>query len=452
MPELEKIVSYFPEHTDMDPDFRLFLTSNSVPYFPVSVLQNSIKLTTEPPRGLKANLKRTYATLDDKFLEDCKKPELWRKLLFGLSFFHAIVQERRKFGPLGWNIRYEFNDSDLQTSFTMLKLFLDEQEEVPWDALLFMIGSINYGGRVTDYKDLRCLVTILQKYCVDDIKEDDYKFSESEIYYAPQHGPVDVYRKYIDSLPLQDNPEIFGLHDNANISYQKQESDNIVDIVLSIQPRVGGAGGGMTPDEMVLSKSRQIAERIPELLDKANAKKELMKTQNGLLPSLTTVLLQEIAKFNKLLKIMKNSLFDLDQAIQGYMVMSEVLDKMYVKLLDNKVPANWERWAYPSLKPLGSWFEDLIDRVVFMENWLVNGNPNSFWMPGMFYPQGFLTGCLQTHSRQYTIAIDKLDYSFQVLIEEDPSEIEEAPEDGVYIYGLYVDGARWNREDMSVDE
>jgi len=55
---------------------------------------------------------------------------------------------------------------------------------------------------------------------------------------------------------LQDNPEIFGLHDNANISYQKQESDNIVDIVLSIQPRVGGSGGGMTPDEMVLSKSK----------------------------------------------------------------------------------------------------------------------------------------------------------------------------------------------------
>jgi len=50
MPELEKIVAHFPEHTDMDPEFRLFLTSNSVPYFPVSVLQNSIKLTTEPPR------------------------------------------------------------------------------------------------------------------------------------------------------------------------------------------------------------------------------------------------------------------------------------------------------------------------------------------------------------------------------------------------------------------
>ena len=109
---------------------------------------------------------------------------------------------------------------------------------------------------------------------------------------------------------------------------------------------------------------------------------------------------------------MRSSLQDLDLAIQGYQVMSEVLDKMYVSLMNNKVPGNWERYAYPSLKPLASWFEDLIERVAFMENWLMNGNPNSFWMPGMFYPQGFLTGCLQTHSRQYTIAIDKLEFSF----------------------------------------
>jgi dynein heavy chain len=64
--------------------------------------------------------------MSDAYLDDCKKPEIWKKMLFSLSFFHAILQERRKFGPLGWNIRYEFNDSDLSTSFTMLKIFLDE--------------------------------------------------------------------------------------------------------------------------------------------------------------------------------------------------------------------------------------------------------------------------------------------------------------------------------------
>ena len=120
---------------------------------------------------------------------------------------------------MGWNIRYEFNDSDLETSFTMLKLFLDSQDEIPWDALLFVTGHINYGGRVTDDLDRRCLLTILEKYCHVDCLKEGYKFSGSGIYFAPSDGLIASYRDYIDSLPMNDNPEIFGLHDNANINF-----------------------------------------------------------------------------------------------------------------------------------------------------------------------------------------------------------------------------------------
>jgi len=220
MPALEKVVLGFQEAEDIHPDFRLYLTSMPADYFPVSVLQNSVKLTTEPPRGIRANLKRSYANLTQEDIEDCTKPEIWRKLLFGFAFFHAVIQERRKFGPIGWNIRYEFNDSDLDTSQTMLKLFLDSQDEIPWDALLFITGHINYGGRVTDDNDRRCLLTCLERYCQPDALKDMYKYSPSGIYFAPADGKIESYREYIDQMPLTDNPEIFGLHDNANIKYE----------------------------------------------------------------------------------------------------------------------------------------------------------------------------------------------------------------------------------------
>jgi len=288
-------------------------------------------------------------------------------MVFGVAFFHAIVQERRKFGPLGWNVVYQFNDSDLDTSFTMLKIFLDEQEEIPWEALVYVTGIINYGGRVTDDNDRRCLITTLEKYyCIENL-QDDYVYSESERYRAPPFGDAQSYRDYIQTLPEEDLPEVFGLHDNANIAYQRAESDLMVNKVLSIQPRVSsGTGGGLTPDEIVLEKAKSLSERIPPNLDRSEGLKDLFKTTNNLLPSLTTVLVQEMEKFNRLLNIMRKSLSEIVSAIGGFIVMSETLDSMYLKLTNGQVPANWEKVAYPSLKPLTSWFEDLILRVEFL--------------------------------------------------------------------------------------
>ena len=125
---------------------------------------------------------------------------------------------------------------------------------------------------------------------------------------------------------------------------------------------------------------------------------------------------------------------------------------MYLSLQNNQVPANWAKVAYPSLKPLASWYLDLQERVVFMDDWLQNGCPKSYWISGLFFPQGFMTGCLQTHSRQYKIPIDKLQFSFTVLEAETIDEIEEAPEDGVYVHGFYLDGARYNRDESIIDD
>ena len=102
----ERVEELSKDSSSVHEDFRLWLTSMPSPVFPVLVLQNGIKLTNEPPKGVKANVKRTFNDMTpDHFASCARKPEAWAKLMFSLSFFHAVVQERRKFGPLGWNIR-----------------------------------------------------------------------------------------------------------------------------------------------------------------------------------------------------------------------------------------------------------------------------------------------------------------------------------------------------------
>lgn len=142
----------------------------------------------------------------------------------------------------------------------MLQLFLQDQEEIPWEALIYVFGHINYGGRVTDDNDRETLIRTLVKFCNPDSLKDDFKFSILPTYYAPKDGTIDVYRDYIETLPLNDNPEIFGLHENANINYQQQESIRVLETILSIQPRIAGGSGGMTSDEIVLEKSKELLD------------------------------------------------------------------------------------------------------------------------------------------------------------------------------------------------
>ncbi len=134
--------------------------------------------------------------------------------MFTLSFFHAVIQERRKFGPLGFNIRYEFNDSDLSIAYLTLKMFLSIEEEVnPWDAMLYMTGHINYGGRVSDDWDRVCLLSILKKYYNQDIVDrEKYPLSASKLYIVPEYGNQKTYIDYINKLPNFEDPEVFGMH------------------------------------------------------------------------------------------------------------------------------------------------------------------------------------------------------------------------------------------------
>ncbi|XP_077826327.1 dynein axonemal heavy chain 2 isoform X1 [Macaca mulatta] len=448
MPNLDKLVEQL-QVEDPHPSFRLWLSSSPHPDFPISILQASIKMTTEPPKGLKANMTRLYQLMSEPQFSRCSKPAKYKKLLFSLCFFHSVLLERKKFLQLGWNIIYGFNDSDFEVSENLLSLYLDEYEETPWDALKYLIAGVNYGGHVTDDWDRRLLTTYINDYfCDQSLSIPFYRLSALETYFIPKDGSLASYKEYISLLPGMDPPEAFGQHPNADVASQITEARTLFDTLLSLQPQITPTrAGGQTREEKVLELAADVKQKIPEMIDYEGTQKLL-----ALDPSpLNVVLLQEIQRYNTLMQTILFSLTDLEKGIQGLIVMSTSLEEIFNCIFDAHVPPLWGK-AYPSQKPLAAWTRDLAMRVEQFELWASRARPPViFWLSGFTFPTGFLTAVLQSSARQNNVSVDSLSWEFIVSTVDD-SNLVYPPKDGVWVRGLYLEGAGWDRKNSCLVE
>nr|CAH7751153.1 unnamed protein product [Callosobruchus chinensis] len=451
MRELDRICDEVIVPDSTNPNFRLWLTSYPSKAFPVAILQNGVKMTNEAPKGLRQNLLRSYGSdpiSDPEFFLACPNRKGFQRLLFALCFFHALVQERRKFGPLGWNIPYEFNESDLRICVLQLQMFLTEYVDIPYDALTYLTGECNYGGRVTDDKDRRLLNSLLSIfYTPEAVTKPRYTFSPSGIYYVPDDNSHEGAVNYIKSLPINPMPEVYGLHENADITKDNQETAILLQGVLLTQTQITAGGGGEDTQDMIIDLANDILSKVPDVFNVEEVSKKYPVLYSN---SMNTVLRQELIRFNRLVVVVKRTLKDMIKAVAGLVVMSAELEETCNSLVIGKVPTTWLNKSYPSLKPLGSYVTDLITRLKFFQDWIDGGTPNVFWISGFYFTQSFLTGVLQNFSRKQKLPIDWI--HFEYYITEFESEPDACPDYGVFCKGLFLEGARWDRNLRMLNE
>ncbi|SPP80284.1 dynein heavy chain 10, axonemal [Drosophila guanche] len=447
--ELEK---YLDRIDSPHPDFRLWITTDPSPAFPIGILQKSLKVVTEPPNGLKLNLRSTYFKVRQERLESCSHRG-FRPLVYVLAFFHAVVQERRKYDKLGWNIAYDFNDSDFEVCTEILRTYLSRcaDDKIPWNSLKYLIGEVMYGGRVIDDFDRRITNCYMSEYMGDFLFDEFQVFhfyeDENVDYCLPEEETVlkEDYIAHIDKLPLVNKPDVFGLHPNAEIGYYTMAARNIWNSLIELQPQTGEGTGGISRDDFIDSVAAGILKKLPPAFETWRIRKQI---QMSLSPT-GVVLLQELDRFNLLVIRIKKTLELLRKAIAGEIGMDNVLDNIANSLFNGLLPTSWSSLAPATCKQLASWLEHLRQRSVQYKYWSISGEPLVMWLSGLHIPQSYLTALVQIACRKNAWPLDRSTLFTYVTNYADPDDVEERPATGCFVHGLYIEGARF---DMSTNQ
>ncbi|KAL0819776.1 hypothetical protein ABMA28_007817 [Loxostege sticticalis] len=426
------------------PEYRLYLSAEPAAaaeyhIIPQGILESAIKITNEPPIGMWANLHKALDNFSQETLEMCSKEAEFKSILFALCYFHAVVAERRKFGPQGWNRVYPFNFGDLTICVYVLYNYLEANPRVPWEDLRYLFGEIMYGGHITDDWDRRLCRTFLLEYMQAELVDGECQLAPGFI--SPPNSDYVGYHGYIDDYLPEETPYLYGLHPNAEIGYLTTVSERLFKVVFEMQPRDSGAqaGGGATKEELVRYILDDILDRVPEPFNI----QELMGKVEELTP-FTIVALQECERMNRLMGEIRRSLKELELGLKGELTISSDMEMLMESLFMDNVPESWTKLAYPSLLGLAAWFSDLCQRLTELENWTGDFNlPPAVWLAGFFNPQSFLTAIMQQTARKNEWPLDKMCLNCDVT-KKSRQDFNAPPREGANIHGLYMEGARWD--------
>lgn len=352
---------------------------------------------------------------------------------------HSVIQERRKFGALGFCIPYAFNNSDLEASLLYIEKHLTMSQNLgmplSFKAMQYMVSDVQYGGRITDGLDRELFGTYTALWVQEAVFTPMYCFNATVTefnYHIPDASEHIRYLEYIDKMPPTDAPPIFGLHSNADLTFRLNESTEMINTLLDTQPKESSGGGGLSREDIVKEKIEKellptlpadfIAADVAERLKVLKGPKGLGEPGKNDLVPLNIFLGQEIQRFQMVLSIVRRTMVDMMDAIDGTIIMTtEIVDAINA-VFDFRVPAKWQydptgaeiSWMTPSL---AGWLKGLLDRHYQLNSWVSKERPPSFWLTGFFNPQGFLTSMKQEVTRQRKAqnwSLDEVEYTTEV--------------------------------------
>ena len=441
MSRLEKIVESF-DALNTALEFRLWLSSYPSEKFPLSVLQKGIKISCDSPTGLKESLLWIYNSepvSEKKFFNGCPgKHETFSKLLYGLSFFHAIIKERRNYDHHGWELSYDFNESDFCLSATELQNLINEHQEMPFESFIYLVKECSYGSKISSKVDRKRLGIFIEDYCNLKLVSDSfYSFFNEPGYSMPKRHKYNDYLKQIIKIKENCNPEFLGLDENFEIIKNTREVKDFLDSFNSVS-------GFELEDKVEENKVRKIIFEIRNRIGIKAFDFQYVKDKYKVCYAepFNDILIQEIEICNSILKFIETSFCALESAYDGFSLWKPNFIHLTKNLLCNLVPEWWKIKFNITESSISSFIGNLSKRVIFLDSWIKNGHPKNYCLVALDSVKAFFTAIRMKFARSRNLSINEVNFAFEISSTFELSEIPIF--DSIGIYGLFLCGAQWD--------
>jgi len=421
---LEKQLHRLNKH----PDFRLFFTMEMNPCVPRNVIRISQTFVFEPPAGIKASLKRTFASITPERMEAA--PMERGRIYILLAWFNALVQERKRYCPVGWTKRYEFSDNDLKHGLDTIDYWIDvaaagrsniAPEKIPWHALRQILCHVIYGGRVDNMFDKKALSSFIHQFFQPDSYNQDFSLVRTETVPLPDGKKYADVLSWINALPDDQPPTWLGLSSNAELILSVNHGKKVIKELQMIQEVVKVGDEDDLGDVSGADDQDALPMWLRTLAPFVNSWMEMLPKQVKTLDS--TALTSPIERFLdreisfglNLYTTIKHHLQEVAALCKGDKV-SQAIRDIALELSKGLVPSPWRKYACIDYS-MSSWLPNLVKRLEQLDHLqdnISNIASMGVWLGGLFSPEAFVTATRQLTAQHHSWALEQLELEVQL--------------------------------------
>jgi dynein heavy chain 2 len=392
------------------PSFRLWLTTEQHGKFPPILLQQSLKLTVEAPPGIKKNLIRSFELWSPKFIESGSVPRA--QLLFVLGWFHAIVQERRKFIPQGWTKFYEFSAADLRSGADIIDSM--DCEKPKWATIHGLYINAIYGGRVDNPFDVRVLEVYLRHFFNEGVLGSSSHAPSKRLAQGVQCPVSSSHSDYLQTimmLPDHDAPTTFGLPDNIDRVVQQIGSSTALSQLKDMTVQSLGLTGF---DRDVWSAALQPLFTLWSTLTSSTGALQDLKAPRGSLemPPMSAFTLMESALGQDLVNKLHKDLDMIQRVLRGSELLTSRIQSQAQKLMAGSIPDEWSSvWDGPENPQ--HYLNAAVSRCLALRQWVARLEKSALLseplhLSQLFKPEVMMNALRQQTARESKISMDNL--------------------------------------------